>query len=105
MVQCCSSACNQDGSRPAFAMCRRPPGVCRSLQLHSRRLSCLPRTGAHGTSRARAQLVRRWRLGSLAPARAGALHCHHHSVRTLAAGPCETLVSGDAAGGLALWTV
>ncbi len=53
----------------------------------------------------RAQLVRRWRLGSLAPARAPALHCHHHSVRTLAAGPCETLVSGDAAGGLALWTV
>lgn len=53
----------------------------------------------------RPQLVRRWRLGSLAPARAGALHCHHHSVRTLAAGPCETLVSGDAAGGLAIWTV
>ncbi|KAK9835374.1 hypothetical protein WJX81_005503 [Elliptochloris bilobata] len=51
------------------------------------------------------KLVQRWRLGSLAPARAGALHCHNHSVRTLAAGPCETLVSGDAAGGLALWTV
>ena len=68
-------------------------------------LRCAPPQRRSLTCGVRAQLVRRWRLGSLAPARAGALHCHHHSVRTLGAGPCEVLVSGDAAGGLALWTV
>ena len=85
----------------------RPADVrCRIFDFGMSRVAC---SGAQGyllsPCRVRPQLVRRWRLGSLAPARAGALHCHHHSVRTLAAGPCETLVSGDAAGGLAMWTV
>ncbi|KAK9815652.1 hypothetical protein WJX72_007443 [[Myrmecia] bisecta] len=51
------------------------------------------------------KLVRRWRLGMLTPPTSSALFCHHYSVRALAAGPYETLVSGDAGGEVALWKV
>ena len=50
------------------------------------------------------QLVRRWDPQLLVPA-AGPLLCHHHSVRTLAAGGRELLVSGDKNGEVALWKV
>lgn len=50
------------------------------------------------------QLVRRWDPQLLLPA-AGPLLCHNHSVRTLAAGGRELLVSGDKNGELALWKV
>ena len=50
-------------------------------------------------------MVRRWRLGSLNPAPNDALFCHSHSVRALAAGPVDTLVSGDQSGELAFWRI
>ena len=50
------------------------------------------------------QLVRRWDPQLLLPA-AGPLLCHHHSVRTLAAGGRELLVSGDKGGEVAVWKV
>ena len=50
-------------------------------------------------------MVRRWRLGSLNPAPNDALFCHNHSVRALAAGPVDTLVSGDQSGELAFWRI
>lgn len=50
------------------------------------------------------KLVRRWDPQLLVPA-AGPLLCHHHSVRTLAAGGRELLVSGDKNGEVALWKV
>lgn len=52
------------------------------------------------------KLVRRWRLGTLeAPAEGGALYCHNYPVRTLASSRGGTLVSGDASGELAIWSV
>ncbi len=36
---------------------------------------------------------------------APALHCHNHSVRVLAAGRGDTLISGDAGGEMAIWAV
>lgn len=53
-----------------------------------------------------AQLVRRWRLGTLErPADGDALFCHNYPVRALASGPLGTLVSGDATGELAIWSI
>lgn len=51
------------------------------------------------------QLVRRWKLGLLTPAASDALFCHNYSVRSIAAGPDEMLVSGDAGGEVAVWVV
>lgn len=52
------------------------------------------------------QLVRRWRLGSLdVPAENTALFCHHYPVRALASSQQGTLVSGDASGELAIWSI
>ncbi|EIE23228.1 WD40 repeat-like protein [Coccomyxa subellipsoidea C-169] len=51
------------------------------------------------------KLVRRWRLGSLNPAPSNALFCHNYSVRALAAGSTETLVSGDQSGEIAFWRI
>ncbi|KAL6784820.1 hypothetical protein ACKKBF_B03360 [Auxenochlorella protothecoides x Auxenochlorella symbiontica] len=48
------------------------------------------------------KLLRRWVPSLLMPA-AAALHCHHHSVRSIAAGSSELLVSGDKSGELAIW--
>lgn len=50
------------------------------------------------------QLVRRWQSGLLVPA-APPLFCHNHSVRALAAGGRDLLVSGDKGGELAVWKV
>lgn len=50
------------------------------------------------------QLVRRWDPSLLQPA-AEPLLCHNHSVRTLAAGARELLVSGDKGGEVAVWKV
>lgn len=50
------------------------------------------------------QLVRRWEPTLLQPA-AAPLLCHHHSVRSLAAGSRELLVSGDKGGEVAVWRV
>ena len=51
------------------------------------------------------QLVRRWRLGTLSPPPNNALYCHNYSVRALAAGPTDTLVSGDQSGEVAFWRI
>lgn len=51
------------------------------------------------------QLVRRWKLGSLVPADADALFCHNYNVRSLSAGKCDILVSGDSSGEIAIWQV
>lgn len=51
------------------------------------------------------QLVRRWKLGSLAPADADALFCHNYNVRSLSAGCNDILVSGDSSGEIAIWQV
>ncbi|BDA50211.1 probable pre-mRNA-splicing factor prp46 at C-terminar half [Coccomyxa sp. Obi] len=51
------------------------------------------------------KLVRRWRLGSLNPAPSNALFCHNYSVRALAAGSTETLISGDQSGEIAFWRI
>lgn len=51
------------------------------------------------------QLVRRWRLGSLSPPPNSALYCHNYSVRALATGPTDTLVSGDQSGEVAFWRI
>lgn len=50
------------------------------------------------------KLVRRWDPSLLMPA-AQPLLCHNHSVRTLAAGGKELVVSGDKGGELAVWKV
>lgn len=55
------------------------------------------------------KLIRRWRAGVsgaglLAPA-AEPLYCHHYAVRCLAAGDNGTLVSGDANGEIAVWSI
>ena len=50
------------------------------------------------------QLVRRWDPALLLPA-AQPLLCHNHSVRTLAAGKKELIVSGDKGGEVAVWKV
>ena len=49
--------------------------------------------------------MRRWRLGTLDPPTEGDLYCHNYPVRTLAAGPGGTLVSGDAQGEMAIWNL
>ncbi|KAL3152801.1 WD repeat-containing protein 90 [Trebouxia sp. C0009 RCD-2024] len=51
------------------------------------------------------KLVRRWKLGSLAPADADALFCHNYNVRSLSAGRHDILVSGDSSGEVAIWKV
>ena len=52
------------------------------------------------------QLVRRWRLSTLDPPCEGeALYCHHYPVRALATSRNGGLVSGDASGELAIWSV
>ncbi len=51
------------------------------------------------------QLVRRWQLNSLNPAHESALYCHNYTVRSLAAGQLETLVSADSSGEVAVWKV
>ncbi|CAL5222253.1 g4589 [Coccomyxa viridis] len=51
------------------------------------------------------KLVRRWRLGTLSPPPNNALYCHNYSVRALAAGPTDTLVSGDQSGEVAFWRI
>jgi hypothetical protein len=51
------------------------------------------------------QFVRRWTLGELAPAVNHELYGHNYPVRSLAAGSCETLVSADAGGEVAVWRV
>lgn len=48
--------------------------------------------------------MRRWDPSLLMPA-AQPLLCHNHSVRTLAAGGKELVVSGDKGGELAVWKV
>ena len=48
--------------------------------------------------------MRRWDKAQLLPA-AEPLQCHSHSVRTLAAGSQELVVSGDKGGELAVWKV
>lgn len=49
------------------------------------------------------KLIRRWSLADLTPGEP--LYCHNHSIRTLNAGKSELLVSGDAGGEVAVWTV
>lgn len=49
--------------------------------------------------------VRRWTLGELLPAMNHELYGHNYPVRSLAAGNCETLVSADAGGEVAVWRV
>lgn len=49
-------------------------------------------------------LIRRWATSLLQPA-APPLHCHSHSVRSLAAGGRELVVSGDKGGEVAVWKV
>jgi hypothetical protein len=49
------------------------------------------------------QFVRRWTLGELLAARNHELYGHNYPVRSLAAGECETLVSADAGGEIAVW--
>lgn len=51
------------------------------------------------------KLVRRWKLGSLVPSEADALHCHNYNVRSLSAGRQDLLVSGDSSGEIAIWQV
>ena len=51
------------------------------------------------------QLVRRWRLGTLCEPAHSALYCHNYSVRALAAGPIDTLVSGDSSGEVSFWRI
>jgi len=55
------------------------------------------------------QLIRRWCAGissaGLLAEAAPPLFCHHAPVRTLAAGPKHTLVSGDSRGDVAVWRV
>lgn len=52
-----------------------------------------------------AQFVRRWSLESLEPALNHELYGHNYPVRSLAAGNCETLVSADAGGEVAVWRI
>lgn len=68
------------------------------LLTHTPKLTCPP------PPHSLLQLVRRWDPQLLLPA-ASPLLCHHHSVRTLAAGGRELLVSGDKNGEVALWKV
>ncbi len=64
---------------------------------------------ADTTASVRAQLVRRWQSGvcqqGLLAEAAPPLFCHHAAVRTLAAGPAHTLVSGDKRGDVAVWRI
>ena len=39
------------------------------------------------------------------PSEGDALYCHNHAVRALASSPKGALISGDASGELAIWSI
>lgn len=98
------------GVAALMAVCSRLPGalgaaVLRahvSEQQHHCLHSCSPHPCAPPTRPL--QLVRRWDPQLMLPA-AEPLLCHNHSVRTLAAGSRQLLVSGDKGGEVAVWKV
>lgn len=88
------------------------PGLLRTARRHSTPAPiCTPATRPPHTRLTTApscgtppQLVRRWNPALLEPA-ADPLYCHNNSVRALAAGPRQVVVSGDKGGEVAVWKV